>query len=178
MKKQLIAYKEEIESMKKMETHLTVENYQKLVNDFNQLYDHYKLHKTTSKKLKQELLQSNHREKTFLNLLKKTQEFGSQAQQLEKEYDKLYKKGEEEFNLSNVQKLIEVPAAQQLGGKLKFPELDFSLIYSQQNNQGDGDSTSTNHADTSQTNEENNDALSTGKEKSTDYINPEIKLPN
>ena len=52
MKKQLISYKEEIDNMKKMENHLTVENYQKLVNDFNQLYDHYKLHKTTSKRLK------------------------------------------------------------------------------------------------------------------------------
>ena len=45
MKKQLVCYKEEIENMKKMEAHLTVENYQKLVNDFNQLYDHYKMHK-------------------------------------------------------------------------------------------------------------------------------------
>mmetsp|Transcript_15227 Transcript_15227/g.25770 ORF Transcript_15227/g.25770 Transcript_15227/m.25770 type:complete len:118 (+) Transcript_15227:111-464(+) len=35
MKKQLTCYKEEIENMKKMEAHLTVENYQKLVNDFN-----------------------------------------------------------------------------------------------------------------------------------------------
>ena len=45
MKKQLICYKDEIENMKKLESHLTVENYQKLVNDFNQLYDHYKMHK-------------------------------------------------------------------------------------------------------------------------------------
>lgn len=45
MKKQLACYKEEIENMKKMEEHLTVESYQKLVNDFNQLYDHYKMHK-------------------------------------------------------------------------------------------------------------------------------------
>lgn len=35
MKKQLGCYKEEIENMQKMEAHLTVENYQKLVNDFN-----------------------------------------------------------------------------------------------------------------------------------------------
>ena len=41
--------------MKKMEAQLTVESYQKLVNDFNQLYDHYKLHKTQAKKLKAEL---------------------------------------------------------------------------------------------------------------------------
>lgn len=62
--------------MKKMEAHLTVENYQKLVTDFNQLYDHYKMHKQMSKKLKNELGQSNHRERTFLKLLKKTDEFG------------------------------------------------------------------------------------------------------
>ena len=35
MKKQMTCYKEEIENMQKMEAHLTVENYQKLVNDFN-----------------------------------------------------------------------------------------------------------------------------------------------
>lgn len=83
MKKQLACYKEEIENMKKMEEHLTVESYQKLVNDFNQLYDHYKMHKQMSKKLKAELAQSNHRERTFLKLLKKTEEFGEQAKQLE-----------------------------------------------------------------------------------------------
>ena len=86
--------------MKKMEAHMTVENYQKLVNDFNQLYDHYKMHKQMSKKLKIELSQSNHRERTFLKLLKKTSEFGEQAAQLEKEYDKLYENGQNEFNLT------------------------------------------------------------------------------
>lgn len=95
MKKQLSCYKEEIENMQKMEAHMTAENYQKLVNDFNQLYDHYKLHKVTSKKLKAELYQSNQRERTFLNLLKNTSEYGEQAKMLEKEYDKLYEQGEE-----------------------------------------------------------------------------------
>lgn len=76
MKKQMGCYKDEIDNMQKMETHMTAENYQKLVNDFNQLYDHYKLHKVTAKKLKAELFQSNHRERTFLNLLKNTQEYG------------------------------------------------------------------------------------------------------
>ena len=102
MKKQLTCYKEEIENMKKMEAHLTVENYQKLVNDFNQLYDHYKMHKQMSKKLKVELSQSNHRERTFLKLLKKTEEFGEQAAQLEQEYDKLYANGgDDALNLTN-----------------------------------------------------------------------------
>ena len=90
LKKQLQCYKEEIANMQKMESHLTAENYQKLVTDFNQLYDHYQMHKYMSKKLKVELSQSNQRERTFLKLLKKTQEFGEQAAQLEQEYDKLY----------------------------------------------------------------------------------------
>ena len=42
-----------------MESYLTVENYQKLVNDFNSLYDHYKVLKQLNKKLKEELFQSN-----------------------------------------------------------------------------------------------------------------------
>lgn len=123
MKKQLSCYKEEIENMQKMEAHMTTENYQKLVNDFNQLYDHYKLHKVTSKKLKAELYQSNHRERTFLNLLKNTQEYGEQAKLLEKEYDKLYEQGEEQYNLSNTQKYIEVH------NKIQIPMLDLSIIH-------------------------------------------------
>jgi len=54
-----------------------------------------------SKKLKVELGQSNHRERTFLKLLKKTEEFGEQAAQLEQEYDKLYSNGDDTLNLSN-----------------------------------------------------------------------------
>jgi len=145
MKKQLTCYKEEIENMKKMEAHLTVENYQKLVNDFNQLYDHYKMHKQMAKKLKVELSQSNHRERTFLKLLKKTQEFGEQAAQLEKEYDKLYEQGENEFNLSNEQKFIEVNG---VADKIQIPMLDLSIIHVQQQ-EGDGDDTTTTNNDES-----------------------------
>ena len=133
MKKQLVCYKEEIENMKKMEAHLTVENYQKLVNDFNQLYDHYKMHKVMSKKLKSELAQSNHRERTFLKLLKKTNEFGDQATQLEQEYDKLYDTNED---LSGEQKFIEVC------GKIQIPMLDLSIIHIQQQEGDDSQSQS------------------------------------
>ena len=35
MKKQMGCYKDEIDNMQKMESHMTAENYQKLVNDFN-----------------------------------------------------------------------------------------------------------------------------------------------
>jgi|AACY02.7.fsa_nt_gi hypothetical protein len=136
MKKQMGCYKEEIENMQKMEAHLTVENYQKLVNDFNQLYDHYKMHKYMSKKLKIELSQSNHRERTFLKLLKKTEEFGAQAEQLEEEYDKLYEQGEQQYNLSMEQKYIEGP------NKIPIPVLDLSIIQIQQQ---EGDSETTNN---------------------------------
>ena len=141
MKKQMGCYKDEIDNMQKMESHMTAENYQKLVNDFNQLYDHYKLHKVTCKKLKAELFQSNHRERTFLSLLKQTQEYGDQAKLLEKEYDKLYEQGEEQYNLSNSQKFIEVN-----GGQVQIPMLDLSIIHiQQQEGLNDGSSESTNN---------------------------------
>ena len=58
-----------------MENYITMENYQKLVNDFNSLYDHYKVAKQLNKRLRTELQQSNQRERTFLKLLKKTNEY-------------------------------------------------------------------------------------------------------
>lgn len=85
------------------------------------------MHKQTSKKLKVELSQSNHRERTFLSLLKKTKEYGDQAAQLEQEYDKLYKNGESLYNLNNEQKFIEVKGSK---GPEQIPMLDLSLIYS------------------------------------------------
>ena len=42
-----------------MESYLTLENYQKLINEFNSLYDHYKGLKGVNKKIKVELKQSN-----------------------------------------------------------------------------------------------------------------------
>ena len=59
MKKQLTCYKNEIQGIKKMESYLTLENYQKLINEFNSLYDHYKGLKGLNKKIKVELKQSN-----------------------------------------------------------------------------------------------------------------------
>ena len=55
IKKQLSCYKTEISTIKKTESYITMENYQKLVNDFNSLYDHYKVAKQLNKKLKSEL---------------------------------------------------------------------------------------------------------------------------
>lgn len=82
------------------------------------------MHKTMSKKLKSELSQSNHRERTFLKLLKQTDEFGEQAAQLEEEYEKLYKEGERQYNLSGQQKFISV------GSKsIQIPMLDLSIIH-------------------------------------------------
>jgi hypothetical protein len=76
MKKQIASQKSEIQGIKKMESYLNLENYQKLINEFNTLYDHYKGLKQINKKLKIELKQSNQRERTFLKLLKKTKEYG------------------------------------------------------------------------------------------------------
>ena len=60
LKKQLQCYKEEIDQFKKEDdAYLLVENYQKLVGDFNSLYDHYRAQKATNKKLRVELQQSN-----------------------------------------------------------------------------------------------------------------------
>ena len=64
-----------------------------------------------SKKLKIELNNSNDRERAFLHLLKQTEEFGDQAKELEKEYDRLLEQGEQQFNLSGAQKYIEVKGA-------------------------------------------------------------------
>ena len=56
MKKQLQCYKEEIENFKASDdTYELVENYQKLITDFNSLYDHYKAQKLVNKKMRVEL---------------------------------------------------------------------------------------------------------------------------
>ena len=55
MKKQIECYKDEMAQIKKSEGYLSVEAYQKLVTDFNNLYDHYKATKQTNKKIKAEL---------------------------------------------------------------------------------------------------------------------------
>lgn len=84
MKKQLVCYKEELESVKKIdESYQQFESYQKLITDFNSLYDHYKVSKLANERLRTELQQSNQRERTFLKLLKKTEQYGDQASQLE-----------------------------------------------------------------------------------------------
>jgi hypothetical protein len=41
--------------MKQMEQYLSLDNYQKLINEFNTLYEHYKGLKQINKKMKQEL---------------------------------------------------------------------------------------------------------------------------
>jgi hypothetical protein len=52
-----------------------VDAYQKLVTDFNLMYDHYRSQKLINKKLRAELQQSNQRERTFIKLLKKTEQY-------------------------------------------------------------------------------------------------------
>ncbi len=134
MKKQLVAYKNEIQGIKKMEQYLTLENYQKLINEFNTLYDHYKGLKQVNKKLKIELKQSNQRERTFLKLLKKTKEYGEQASRLELEYDRLFKE-DQRLGIS-VENLVvdsndkREPEMIEKSG-VKMPKLDFTSIYIQ-----------------------------------------------
>ena len=113
-----------MENIKKTESYITMENYQKLVNDFNSLYDHFKAAKQLNKKLKSELQQSNQRERTFLKLLKKTSEYGEQANRLEVEYDRLFT----EDGLSK-DPAIGGPGAVVERGGVSIPKLDFSVIY-------------------------------------------------
>lgn len=122
-----------------MEEFLNADNYQKLVTEYNQLYDHYKGVKSINKKLRIELKQSNERERTFLKLLKKTNEYGAQAAKLEIEYDRLIK---EDLKLNNgitldnlivdsSEKRYIKPEIIDKGRGIKIPKLDFSSIYIQ-----------------------------------------------
>ena len=133
MKKQMACYKSEIASIKKMESYLTLDNYQKLINEFNSLYEHYKGLKQINKKIKVELQQSNQRERTFLKLLKKTKEFGDQASRLEQEYDRLFNsdgKAIDDLIIDSADKgspqFVETKR-----GNNKIPKLDFSSIFIQ-----------------------------------------------
>lgn len=112
-----------------------MENYQKLVNDFNSLYDHFKAAKQLNKKLKAELQQSNQRERTFLKLLKKTKEYGDQATRLEKEYDRLFT----EDGLSKDPQIGGPGAVIQTNTGVEIPKLDFSVIYLQREQQSSAD---------------------------------------
>jgi len=118
-----------------------------------------------AKKLKVELGQSNHRERTFLKLLKKTEEFGEQAGQLEQEYDKLYANGDDTLNLSNEQKFIEV------SNKIQIPMLDLSIIKIQQQ-EGNGDTSTSN--DQSGQYEENEDELGQPVEQDINEVDADI----
>lgn len=125
--------------MQKMEEFLNADNYQKLVTEYNQLYDHYKGVKSINKKLRTELKQSNERERTFLKLLKKTNEYGAQAAKLEVEYDRLIKEDLrlnsgitlENLIVDSSEKRYMKPEIIDKGRGIKIPKLDFSSIYIQ-----------------------------------------------
>ena len=111
-----------------------MDNYQKLINEFNTLYEHYKGLKQINKKMKIELKQSNQRERTFLKLLKRTAEYGDQASKLEMEYDRLFKE-DQRLGLS-VENLIvdsndkREPELIDKAG-VKIPKLDLTSIFIQ-----------------------------------------------
>jgi len=60
-----------------MQEHLKADNYNKLVQEYNTVYDHYQGLKKVNSKLRNEIKQGNERERTFLKLLKKTSEFSA-----------------------------------------------------------------------------------------------------
>jgi hypothetical protein len=137
LRKQVACYKTEITQMQKMEEYLNADNYQKLVTEYNQLYDHYKGVKSINKKLRTELKQSNERERTFLKLLKKTNEYGAQAAKLEIEYERLIKEDLrlnsgvtlENLIVDSSEKRYIQPEIIDKGRGIKIPKLDFSSIY-------------------------------------------------
>ena len=134
MKKQIAGQKQEIAQIKQMEQFLSLDNYQKLINEFNTLYEHYKGLKQINKKMKVELKQSNQRERTFLKLLKRTQEYGDQASKLELEYDRLFKE-DQRLGLSVENLVIDSndkrePELMDKGG-VKIPKLDLTSIFIQ-----------------------------------------------
>lgn len=88
------------------------------------MFDHYKATNHTNKRLREELQQSNQRERTFLKLLKRTDQFGAQAESLEKEYEKLFN----EEGQSKDPELGGAAAVVQVGAHC-IPKLDLSIIY-------------------------------------------------
>ena len=117
-----------------MEQFLSLDNYQKLINEFNTLYEHYKGLKQINKKMKVELKQSNQRERTFLKLLKRTQEYGEQAVKLEAEYDRVIKE-DQRLGLSVENLIIDSndrrePELMDKGG-VQIPKLDLTSIFIQ-----------------------------------------------
>ena len=74
-------------------------SYMTLSQDFDSLLDHYNMVKTINKKLKYELVQSGTREKQFLSLLKKTSEYGQEAEELEYEFEAILRRIESEYSL-------------------------------------------------------------------------------
>lgn len=134
-----------------MDAYVYAENYQKLVTEYNQLYDHYKGVKQINKRVKLELKNCNERERTFLKLLKKTEEYGPQASQLEVEYDRLVKEDVRlngGFTLdslvvdSNERRAMKQPMMEHHGAKdkvVKIPKLDLTSIYIQREAPVSGD---------------------------------------
>lgn len=83
--------------------------------------------KSINKKLKHELVQSGSREKQFLQLLKKTEEFGKEAYELENEFDAILRRIESEYSLKRGdKKYIQVKGKHD--DVVKIPKLDLDII--------------------------------------------------
>ena len=91
------------------------------------MYDHYRSQKLINKKLRAELQQSNQRERTFIKLLKKTEQYRGQAEQLEQQYDKLFTEEghSKDPEIGGQGATIEI-------GDIRMPKLNLSVIHVQQ----------------------------------------------
>lgn len=70
IKLQLDCYKKEVEQLRNEDVGVLLDQYQKLVSEYNCLYDHYSSAKVKVTKYKQKVKQSTIRERKFLSLLK------------------------------------------------------------------------------------------------------------
>ena len=113
--------------MKKVQDKINANSFMTLTHDFNTLLDHYTMVRTINKKLKYELYQSGEREKQFLQLLKKTDEYGREAEELEDEFEAILRRIEKEYQLyQGDQRFIKVRGKQDQN--VRIPRLDFDII--------------------------------------------------
>ena len=74
MRRQLELYREEVDQLQALDAYQISESYQKLVQDFNSLYDHYRNQKEINRRLSKELEQAYADQKKLLAASKPDQE--------------------------------------------------------------------------------------------------------
>ena len=127
MKKQFQCFRDEIEHLRRGQERANYTSFMTLSQDFETLLDHYNMVKTMNKKLKYELMQSGTREKQFLSLLKKTQEYGKEAEELESEFEGILDRIEAEYSLRRAEnKFVEIKGKHDQS--VRIPRLDLGII--------------------------------------------------